>query len=382
MISPCTLHTQRNKVNPFSCFTPIPNTESSSQSLAPLPEGCVEEFPFFYGKPQALKARVKSIFPFDVQLLTLLGKKPEKNYSFYNPSIIASEEENQYFMAFREADFNFCPNRGNLTPPYYSRIHFGISDNPRGPAKYCSTFTTKNSTNDLPNGPEDARFVYITPPGSKTPVLHMTFIHERNIHLAQVHYNITNQSCTAQVTNILDMWVNGTKKKSMQKNWMFIPYSTTPDGRPLFAYKVNPLKVLAVNMTSGEGTVVSSQPQLGCVPIIRGNTMFLQHPTKLNVFIGIVHEKESQRYNYYSRVITIEEFKPQQFQLIGVSDRFGFPEHNGDICMHNTHFTSSMMYADETKESVIIGMGYMDCTPHSVKVKTSDLLSSVKPPSC
>ena len=78
----------------------------------------------------------------------------------------------------------------------------------------------------------------------------------------------------------------------------------------------------------------------------------------------------------------MEEFKPQHFRLTGMSDRFGIPEHNDDICMHNTHFIISMIYTDESKESVVIGMGYMDCTPHTVLVKTSDLLSSIKPLSC
>ena len=202
------------------------------------------------------------------------------------------------------------------------------------------------------------------------------------IHLAQVHFNITNHGCSVQVTNVLDMWVNGTDRKSMQKNWMFIPNSTTPDEKPLFVYKLNPLEVVAINMETGEGDVVSSQPKLDCVPGLRGNSMFLHHPTKPNVFIGISHETVSRRRNYYSRVITIEEFEPQHFRLTGMSDRFGIPEHNDDICMHNTHFITSMIYTDESKESVVIGMGYMDCTPHTVLVKTSDLLSSIKPLSC
>ena len=225
--------------------------------------------------------------------------------------------------------------------------------------------------------------MYITPLGNnKTPTLHMTFIHDMTIHLAQVHFNITNHGCSVQVTNVLDMWVNGTDRKSMQKNWMFIPNSTTPDEKPLFVYKLNPLEVVAINMETGEGDVVSSQPKLDCVPGLRGNSMFLHHPTKPNVFIGISHETVSRRRNYYSRVITIEEFEPQHFRLTGMSDRFGIPEHNDDICMHNTHFITSMIYTDESKESVVIGMGYMDCTPHTVLVKTSDLLSSIKPLSC
>ena len=102
------------------------------------------------------------------------------------------------------------------------------------------------------------------------------------------------------------MWVNGTDRKSMQKNWMFIPNSTTPDEKPLFVYKLNPLEVIAINMETGEGNVMSSQPKLNCVPGLCGNTMFLHHPTKPNVFIGIAHETLTSHRYFASRVITLE----------------------------------------------------------------------------
>ena len=270
--------------------------------MAPLPEGCGEDYLTNQIHPKYMKARVRIGFPFDVQLLNITGKEPENQYSFYNPTIIAStEEKNRYFVAFREADFTLCHHKYRTTPPYHSRIHFGISDNPRGPVKYCSTFSGQGSRVNVPNGPEDPRFIYITPPGNnKTPILHMTYILYRTIHLAQVHFNITSQGCTAQMTNTLDMWASGTDKNSTQQNWMLIPDSTTSDGRPLFVYKLNPLEVIAINMETGEGNTVSSQPKLNCVPSLRGNTMFLHHPTKPNVFIGIAHETVGKRRNYYS----------------------------------------------------------------------------------
>ena len=383
MISPSVsfTHKQGNQViNPFSFFTQPSNKEQSPQT--PLPEGCVEEFPFAYGKPQELKARTNTIFPFDVQLLTMIDKQPEKNFSFFNPSIIASTEENKYFVAIREADFNYCLDRSNMTPPFQSRIHLGISDNPRGPAKYCSTFTEFIEDVSF-SGPEDPRFIYVTDPGNNGKKnLYINYVLDGTMHLSQVHFHISEDNCTAQETNRLQMWMSGTDKDTVQKNWMFIPDSTTSDGRPLFVFKLNPLKVIAINMETGEGNTVSSQPQLGCVPNLRGSSMFLHHPTKPNVFIGIAHETVGKRRNYYSRVITIEEFEPQHFRLTGMSDRFGIPEHNDDICMHNTFIISSMTYTDNNKETIVISMGYMDCTPHSVQVKTSDLLSSVKPLSC
>ena len=374
---------QRNKVmNPSSFFTQSFSTESSSQHMVPLPEGCVEEFPTTGGNPQELKARVKTIFPFDVQLLTLLGKEPEDKFSFFNPSIIASAEENKYFVALRESNFNFCPSRGVLRAPFQSKIHFGISDNPRGPVKFCSTFTDYQRGYTY-NGPEDPHFFYMTDPRNQgEKVLHFTHVLGGTMHLSQVHFNNSGSNCTAKETNHLQMWMSGTNKNTIQKNWVFIPDSTTSDGRPLFVYKLNPLEVIAINMETGEGNTVSSQPKLDCVPNLRGYAVFLHHPTKPNVFIGIAHETVGKRRNYYSRVITVEEFEPQYFRLTGMSDRFGIPEHNDDICMHNTHYISSIMYADDNKETIIIGMGYMDCTPHTVLVKTSDLLSSVKPISC
>lgn len=101
-----------------------------------------------------------------------------------------------------------------------------------------------------------------------------------------------------------------------------------------------------------------------------------------NVFIGIAHETLTSHRYFASRVITMEEFKPRHFRLTGMSDRFGIPSHNDDICVDRIHFPSSMMYADDNKETIVISMGYMDCTIHTVKVKTLDLLSSVKPLSC
>ena len=299
-----------------------------------------------------------------------------------NPTIIKAPENNKYFVALRETSYHFCPWHNHHRWSYESRVVFGAADNPRGPVKYCSTFTD-HSGRTMFNGPEDPRFMFITPPGNNgKKVLHITHILDGTTHLSQVHFNISGDNCTAKETNRLQLWVSGTNKNTLQKNWMFIPDSTTPDGKPLFAYKLNPLEVLAINMKTGEGTVVSSQPEVSCVPKLRGTTMFLHHPTKPNTFIGIAHETLTSHRYFASRVITMEEFKPQHFRLTGMSDCFGIPSHNDDICVDRIHFPSSMMYADDNKETIVISMGYMDCTIHTVQVKTLDLLSSVKPLSC
>ena len=300
----------------------------------------------------------------------------------YNPTGILSPDNSRYFIAIREGSCPLCPGY-NVPPPYRNQVDFGIADNPRGPVKFCSLFTLRSRGYRMFNGPEDARFMYIAPPGSNgNKTLHMIYVLDKTLHLSQVHYSVFDQNCSAKVTNILDIWAHGTNKNSVQKNWMFIPDSTTSDGKPLFVYKLNTLEVLAIDMKTGEGNIVSSQPKLRCIPNLRGSTMFLHHPSKPNVFIAIAHENDSERHNYYSRVITIEEYEPQHFRLTGMSDRFGIPPHNDEICIDRIHFMSSMMYGDQNNETIIISMGYLDCTIHTVQVPTSHFLSSVKPLSC
>ena len=358
-----------------------PNYTVVSSTL-PLPQGCGEEFPSNDGWFGYTKVRARTPFPYHVADLSFTNRKPDNDYTFLNPSIIAAPDNDKFYVALREASYHFCPGHGNYRSSYESRIVFGVADNPRGPAKYCSTFTD-HSGRTMFNGPEDPRFMYIAPPGSNgKKILHISHVLDGTMHLSRVNYTLSGNSCTAQETNRLQMWVSGTNRNMLQKNWMFIPDSTTSDGKPLFAYKLNPLEVLGIDMTTGEGKVVSSQPQLSCVPKLRGTTMFLHHPSKPNVFIGIAHETlTSQRY-FASRVITIEEYKPYHFKLTGMSDRFGIPSRNDDICVDRIHFPSSMMYGDENNKTIIISMGYMDCTIHTVQVPTSHFLSSVKPLSC
>ena len=366
---------------------PILNHTPTSTVLPPLPPDCGEDFSGdekvdLGGKD---KARARTPFPFDVQALTFENKIPEDGFTFMNPSIVMAPENNRYLIAVREASHHFCPGHVIVYTghTFESRVLFGVADNPRGPVKYCSTFSQRSPVYRMFYGPEDPRFIYLSSPGKKgKKTLYMTYVLDGTMHLSQVHYTVSKNGCKAKETNRLQMWVSGTNKNLMQKNWMFIPDSTTPDGKPLFAYQLNPLKVLAINMKTGEGRLVSAQHRLDCVPSLRGSTMFLHHPTKPNVFIGIAHETVSRRRNYYSRVIMVEEFKPQLFRLTGMSDRFGIPSHNDNICVDRIHFPSSMMYADDNKETIVIGMGYQDCTIHTVQVKTSDLLSSVKPLSC
>lgn len=356
------------------------HSQSKSPQNVPAPpkEECPEDFIYKNGVVQFPKAKAKTPFPFDVQPLSFINKNPEVNFSFYNPSIIGSLDNSKYYVAVREASFNYCPNHVHDRPQDFSRIHLGIADNPIGPAKFCSTFN-EGSRRRRFKGPQDPRLMYITPHGSKTKSLHMMFFNDWTIHLSQVHFSESKSGCSATVTNRLRLWVNDTQR--MQKNWMLIPDRTTQDGQPLFAYKFNPLEVLRVNMTSGEGVVISSQPQLKCVPGIRGSSMFLHHPTEPNVFIGIVHEQLRGR-RYYSRVISIKEYEPLKFKVTGISDRFGIPQNNETPCVDRIHFTPSIFYPDKTNKSIVITMGYMDCTIHTIQVKTTDFLSSIKPIDC
>lgn len=362
---------------PFAEFyTKEPLFSSSQQEI---PEDCGEEFPSSRKQPQFPKAKAKTPFPFDVQPLSFVDKSPEDYFSFYNPSIIGSLNNSMYYVAVREASFNYCPGHENNRSQFFSRIHLGITDDPRGPAKYCGTFT-EGSRRRVFKGPQDPRLVYIAPHGSNgTKSLHMIFFNDYTIHLSQVHFSVSGNDCSVKVTNRLRLWVNESQRR--QKNWMFIPDRTTPDGEPLFAYKLNPLQVLRVNMTTGEGIVISSQPSLKCVPGLRGSSMLLHHPTQPNVFIGIAHEQLRER-RYYSRVISIKEYEPQKYQLIGMSDRFGIPPNNEDICVEKIHFIPSILYGDKTNKTIILTMGYMDCTIHTVQVQTTDLLSSIKPIQC
>ena len=364
-----------NTLNSISMSSSI-----DAQQLPPLPQGCGEKFAVTQEDHLYTYVRASVPFPYDVKLLGFKNKKPEDNFYFYNPSIIGAPDNSMYYMAIRESGIHHCPEIRNITSTV-TQVAFGVSENPRGPAKYCTTFY-ENSTQKGFNGPEDPRFMYIAPPGSNgTKILHMMTLNDRKVSLHQVHFSITKKGCSTNVTNSLQMWLNETVKQKMQKNWMFIPDSTTADGEPLFAYKLNPLEVLGINMTTGEGTIVSSQPKLSCVPNIRGNTMFLRHPTQSNVFFGIAHEQFLKR-RYTSRVISIEEYEPHHFKMTGMSDWFGIPSRSGDICVNRIHFPASMMYTDNNKETIVIGMGYMDCTAHSVQVRTRDIISSIKPLSC
>lgn len=325
--------------------------------------------------------RAHTPFPFDVQELHFESSVPLPIHSLMNPSIAPAPDGNGIIFAIRESTFHYCNGNPIDSRMYLSHVLFGTAPTARGPIRFSSNFTHLFPENQPPivfHGPEDPRFMYFPNPKSPTgKSLFLMTVLNGTLHMSRIHFNRTTEGVSIKEGNRVQLWLEGTPKHKTQKNWMHIPDTMAPDGKPLLCYKLNPLEVVSVDLKSGAATYVSQQPQIKDTPEIRGNTNFLHHPTKPNVFIGIGHEIVPPGI-YYSHIVSIEEYAPAKFRLVGISDPFGLPINNTHPCVNRIHFPSSILYGDN-KESIIIGMGYMDCTAHTVVVKTSDFLATIKP---
>ena len=289
-----------------------------------------------------------------------------------------------FIFAIRESSCHYCPGHVNNHRVYYSFVLFGYAPTARGPMQYVGKFSRimRGRKRLSYQGPEDPRFMFFPDPNntSKKGLFLMTVLNG-TLHMSRLHFNRTKDTVSIREDGRVQLWLKGTDRFKPQKNWMYIPDAVAPNGQPLLCYKLNPMEVVSVNLNNGTATYVSRQPKNKCVPNLRGSSNFLRHPTKPNVFIGIGHETILPEGVYYSRVVSMEEYAPNKFRLVGMSDRFGIPTNNTHTCVNRIHYPSSISYADN-KETITIGMGYMDCTVHTAVVKTTHFLAAIKPVSC
>ena len=329
-----------------------------------------------------LLIRAHTPFPFDVQPLLFESRVPLPDFSFMNPSIVPAPDGHGFIFAVRESSCHFCEGHVNDHRVYFSTDLFGYAPTLHGPMHYSGNFTHIFPDPDVKihtQGPEDPRFMFLPDPnntGSKGLFL-MTVLNG-TLHMSRLRFNRTQDRVSIREDGRVQLWLNGTDKYKPQKNWMYIPDAVAPNGNPLLCYKLNPMEVVSVNLTNGTATYISRQPRNKCVPDLRGSSNFLHHPTKPNIFIGIGHETILPEGVYYSRIVSMEEYAPTKFRLVGMSDRFGIPTNNTHTCVNRIHYPSSISYSDN-KETIVIGMGYMDCTIHTVVVKTAHFLATIKP---
>ena len=323
-------------------------------------------------------------FPFDVQQLLFESRAPLPDFSFMNPSIMPAPDGHGFIFAIRETSCHSCHGHVNNHHVYYSTVLFGYAPTARGPMHYSGNFShiIKWKVTVHFQGPEDPRFMSFPDPNNpKRKGLYLMTVLGGTLHMSHLVFNRTQDGVFIHENGHVQLWLKGTFKSKPQKNWMYIPDAVAQNGHPLLCYKLNPMEVVSVDLNSGLATYVSQQPKNKCVPNLRGSSNFLHHPTKPNIFTGIGHETILPEGVYYSRIVSMEEYAPMKFRLVGMSDRFGLPTNKSHTCVNCIHYPSSISYTDN-KETITIGMGYMDCTVHTVVVKTSHFLNALKPVPC
>lgn len=344
---------------------------------------CADDFPHDVemDKLNDFLANGHTPFAYSVKPLVLHGREQPPDFSRTNPSVMPAPDGHGYLVAVRETTFQFCPGHQNFAHrSFESRILLGVSDTPEGPVEFCGLMTKHYKKRARYKGPEDPRFVLHTTAAGVQETYLMNVL-DRALQLSRVEFVHTEGRCVARETSRVPLWLEGTPRKRRQKNWLFLPGRQSAEGMPLLVYRLNPLEVISVNVTTGIAHTVSREAAHNCVPDLRGSTNLLPHPTQPHTFFGIGHETVFHAV-YYSRAITVEEYAPLRFRLTGISERFGIPKENNTQCMHRIHYPSSLVFLDAAKEDLVISMGYMDCTTHSVRVRFDDFMDSIKPIKC
>lgn len=352
--------------------------------------------------------------PVDVNPLVVHGRAAPTWFHHFNPSVASVPSANGtsqllHVAAVREASLHNCPAYvAWLNPLRFlhvsSRIVLAVAEpgaGVGGPFRACSVLEKRERTpHTLYQGIDDARiFVYSSSSG--TPQLGATIVINNHMFVSRFEVHVRNDNdngeiaeCSIRETHRAAVHVAGTPRGTKEKNWMHVPDSGAV---PRFVQRLNPLTVVALDLASGEAAVVSRAPVRTCVPRgLRGSTNLLPHPTRAGVFIGLAHEKVV-RYPpiviafFTTRVVAVEavsgdDAQQQEdeggYRLIGMSSAFRLPAETHATTAHRIQYPMSLAYADSTRATISIAMGYMDCTAHTLDINTTDLLSLLQPLDC
>eukprot|EP00727_Mastigamoeba_balamuthi_P008126 m51a1_g3934 hypothetical protein (431) ;mRNA; r:238461-240311 len=326
----------------------------------------------------------------DVSVARLgLSKGPRMGYQLFNPSL--ARFNGTLVVSVREGKPGNCPGAtsflfGRLYATWDSRALLasipdaGLLSVSSSPLNVRRDLT--DDTDDfLHTGVEDMRLIA----GADGKSLYGTLVQGGQLHVTTL---------APDLSEVVRVRVWPLARGVWRRDWMHLPFASAPASSPArlaFVRSLSPLSIVAVNPSTGHTTLIFAENRSSASVSGRlvGGTNFLPHPSDENKYFGLVLETEERstilRVNIersWTHVVEIERVAGGAWRVSAVSGRVSIPatmEERESGRVQRLHKAMSMVYERRgSTEHVLVGVGHMDCTAHVVRVKTSDLLSTLK----
>eukprot|EP00727_Mastigamoeba_balamuthi_P010998 m51a1_g6520 hypothetical protein (403) ;mRNA; f:278640-280635 len=324
---------------------------------------------------------VPSGIDFEVRSSVLAMDRPsESGYYLFNPSL--ARYRGSLVLAIREGNLNNCPSFASwLDLRRFAKVDSRVLL-ARAPDSAAALARPLHAQRTLTNDAEGVFYHGVDDPrvivGPDNASLYATVVQNNRLFVSTFSDNLEE---TMRV-KVVPQWPGAYPK---QKNWMHVPRPQQRAGSLLFVQWLNPLALAELDPATGHARLAFATNRTVDMPAgLRGSTNFIPHPTIPGRYFAIAHEKE-ELYPpivisfFKSRMVEIEE-REGEWAVTGMSDPFALPSGAETTRVHRIHYPTSMVYeSDADKATLMIGMGFMDCSAHIVHVRTADLLALIKP---
>ena len=381
----------------------------------------------------ALTSVMPALLPFAVRVQRVAFAAPQPaGYHRFNPAVVALGGGRAHVAALRESTLYNCAEAHHINVRSDNRVLVGASTTgPAGAYRLCTVYARPDlAAGSAHRGYQDGRLFPLgrarVAGGEVAARLGITLAVYHSMHVGELAVRV-DPAGTCHVAHLREpvpVHLRGTPIGTKQKNWMHIPpigdsnsngnnmsnddydddnnvfdvFDENGSGNeqrkqehlkqeqqlPRFVQWINPLTVVALNTSTGEAEVVARAPHSAAFSDrLRGNTNFLRHPREPHRLFALVHYRDESRAlvvvpYYTSAVLEIREHPNGTYTLAGVSRHFRLPTADNATTAHRIHFPMSLAYADASMREIDIAMGYMDCTPHIVTVRTDDFIHAVE----